>query len=167
MTSTMKATTEATTDTSTLLRILREGYGPGAWHGPDMRAALADLDARTAFRRPAPGRHNAAEIAVHHAFYLRSVAERLTGAAQPPFPFEGDDWFELDDEKKMKWPKIAKLVESLQEQLVSVVEGIGDGRIRSPKTPAERLELVLGITCHAAYHAGQIQLVKVLTQGAA
>lgn len=166
MTSTVKATTQATTDTSTLLRILREGYGPGAWHGPDMRAALADLDARSAFRRPAPGRHNAAEIAVHHAFYLRSVAERLSGVTQPPFPFEGDDWFDLDDERKMKWSKIVKLVESLQEQLVSVVKSIGDGTVESPKTAADQLELVLGITCHAAYHAGQIQLVKVLTAGA-
>lgn len=167
MTSTMKATTEATTDTSTLLRILREGYGPGAWHGPDMRAALADLDARSAYRRPAPGRHNAAEIAVHHAFYVHSVCTRISGREPAAFPFEGEDWFELDDDKRMKWGQIVKLVESLQEQLVSVVEAIGDGSIRSPKTPAEQLELVLGITCHAAYHAGQIQLVKVLTQGVA
>lgn len=167
MTATMKATTAATPDTSTLLRILQEGYGPGAWHGADMRAALADLDARAAFRRPAPGRHNAAEIAVHHAFYLRSVAERLSGGEQPPFPFEGDDWFALDDERAMKWPRIVALVESLQGQLVAVVTAIGAGEIRSPKSPAEQLELVLGITCHAVYHAGQIQLVKVLTAGAA
>jgi len=26
----------------------------------------------------------------------------------------------------------------------------------------ERFDLVLGITCHAIYHAGQIQLVKAL-----
>ena len=163
MTATMKATTTAAPDTSTLLRILQEGYGPGAWHGADMRAALADLDARTAFVRPAPGRHNAAEIAVHHAFYLRSVAERLSGSEQAPFPFEGEDWFELNDEGRTKWAKIAALVASLQEQLVAVVTAIGSGEIRSPKSPAEQLDLVLGITCHAVYHAGQIQLVKVLT----
>src|SRR5262245_14743995 len=26
-------------------RILREGYGEGAWHGPDLKAALADVNA--------------------------------------------------------------------------------------------------------------------------
>jgi len=26
----------------------------------------------------------------------------------------------------------------------------------------ERFDLALGVTCHAVYHAGQIQLIKVL-----
>jgi hypothetical protein len=38
------------------LRILAEGYGPGAWHGPNLKAALADVTAEAAFRRPGPGR---------------------------------------------------------------------------------------------------------------
>jgi hypothetical protein len=29
----------------------------------------------------------------------------------------------------------------------------------------QRFTLVLGITCHAVYHAGQIQLIKRLHQG--
>jgi hypothetical protein len=32
-------------------------------------------------------------------------------------------------------------------------------------TAEERFALVLGITCHAVYHAGQIQLIKRLHQG--
>src|SRR5262245_37268560 len=50
-------------------RILREGYGEGAWHGPDLKAALADVTDANAFWRPAPGRHNIAEVALHHAYY--------------------------------------------------------------------------------------------------
>ena len=46
-------------------RILDEGYGPGAWHGNDMKAALADVTPKLAYWRPAPGRHNIAEIAIH------------------------------------------------------------------------------------------------------
>lgn len=30
---------------------------------------------------------------------------------------------------------------------------------------AERFNLVLGITCHAIYHAGQVQLLKRLNAG--
>ena len=45
-------------------RILREGYGEGAWHGPELKGALADVTSATAFWRPAPGRHNIAEIAL-------------------------------------------------------------------------------------------------------
>ena len=34
-------------------RVLSEGYGPGAWHGPDLKAALADVTPPAAFRRRA------------------------------------------------------------------------------------------------------------------
>jgi hypothetical protein len=33
---------------------------------------------------------------------------------------------------------------------------------RSPMKADERFGLVLGVTCHAVYHAGQIQLIKRL-----
>ena len=44
--STKIAKSDSTHDTSTQLlpRILREGYGPGAWHGADLKAALADVN---------------------------------------------------------------------------------------------------------------------------
>jgi hypothetical protein len=29
-------------------RVLNEGYGPGAWHGADLKAALADVAAAPA-----------------------------------------------------------------------------------------------------------------------
>jgi hypothetical protein len=32
-------------------------------------------------------------------------------------------------------------------------------------TDAERFNLVLGISCHAVYHAGQVQLIKRLHAG--
>jgi hypothetical protein len=53
-------------------RILEEGYGPGAWHGNDMKAAVADVSAEDAFWRPGRQRHNIAELALHHAYFVRS-----------------------------------------------------------------------------------------------
>lgn len=138
-------------------RILREGYGAGAWHGPDLRAAISDVSASMAFHRPAPGRHNIAEIAVHHAFYVRSVIERL-GGTPDAFPLDGEDWFALNDERAMSWSKIGALLESLQSQLAAQVAHPP----RTDKSVDEQMDLVLGITCHAVYHAGQIQLIKVL-----
>lgn len=152
-----------TSGASTLSRILDEGYGPGAWHGADMKAALADVDPELAFWRPAPGRHHIAEIAIHHAYYVHSVRERLGGRAPGAFAFEGDDWFDLPGTSKpLTWPELGAIVEKEQQELAALVNDIATGRVRSDKTEKERFDLVLGITCHAVYHAGQIQLIKRL-----
>src|SRR5688500_20293307 len=84
-------------------RVLQEGYGPGAWHGPDLKAALSDVTPELAFWRPAPGRHNIAEIALHHAYYVRSGRAQLSGATPEPFVREGEDWFELSGGGRTTW----------------------------------------------------------------
>lgn len=157
MTTSTLAQPTTSLDPTLASRIVREGYGPGAWHGPDLRAAISDVSASAAFRRPGPGRHNIAEIVVHHAFYVRSVIERL-GGSPDAFPFDGEDWFPLNDERGMTWSAIGELLESLQAQLAAHVAQ----PTPSSKTADEQMDLVLGITCHAVYHAGQIQLIKVL-----
>jgi hypothetical protein len=141
-------------------RILGEGYGEGAWHGPDLKAALADVTMEGAFRRPAPGRHNIAEIALHHAYCVRAVRAKLTGIDVEPFVLEGDDWFTLSDPSQLPWPKIMEVVELEQKRLADSVANIQAGRAESPLADSERFDLVLGITCHAVYHAGQVQLIK-------
>ena len=140
-----------------LSRILEEGYGKGAWHGPDMKAALADVSPELAFWRPAPGRHSIAEIALHHAFCVRSVRGKLSPAPVETFLVEMEDWFELSEKGGPTWSEIAKTVESEQRRLAAVVEKL--------EADTERFDLVLGITCHAVYHAGQVQLVKRLRPG--
>jgi len=135
-------------------RILREGYGEGAWHGPDLKAALADVTPEVAFWRPGPGRHNIAEIAMHHAYTAHSVCSRLSGKDSEPFVLAGEDWFNLPDASTISWSKILEVVVREQETLGRSVR---DGQIES-----DQFDLVLGITCHAVYHAGQIQLIKRL-----
>ena len=57
------ATAEAIMSTSAMnhtaggveTRILREGFGEGAWHGPDLKAALADVTSEEAFLATRPG----------------------------------------------------------------------------------------------------------------
>jgi hypothetical protein len=155
-------TTERSIARELATRILNEGYGAGAWHGPDLKAALADVTPETAFQRPAAGRHNIAEIAIHHAYCARGVRAKLTGVAAEPFVLNGDDWFALTDPSTLSWETILGVVEREQQRLTDRVAEIADGRAQSPLPAAEQLALILGITCHAVYHAGQVQLVKTL-----
>lgn len=152
-------------DASILARILEEGYGPGAWHGNDLPAALADVDAATAFWRPAPGRHNIAEIALHHAYCVRSVRGQLSGKAPEPFVLEGEDWFELETDGPLKWPRVKATLESEQQKLTAAVAALGSGKSSANGAGAQQFDLALGITCHAIYHAGQVQLIKRLREG--
>jgi hypothetical protein len=146
-------------------RVLQEGYGPGAWHGPDLKAAVADVTPELAFQRPAPGRHNIAEITLHHAYYVRSVRTRLSGRPADPFVLPGDDWFEADDGLRLSWARIRTTLDSEQQLLAAFVSELEAGRTASPLSAEERFVLVLGITCHAVYHAGQVQLIKRLLGG--
>jgi hypothetical protein len=149
-------------DPRLLTRVMEEGYGPGAWHGPDLRAALADLSPAVALWRPSAGRHNIAEIALHHAYCARSVRGQLSGIGQEPFVLEGEDWFELSDETALTWAEVQATVETEQRRLVTLVAELESGSTSSPRSEAERFDLVFGITCHAVYHAGQVQLIRRL-----
>ena len=157
-----KIAVSATGEARLLARVLEEGYGGGAWHGPDLKAALADVSPELAFWRPSPERHNVAEVALHHAYCARSVRGQLSGTTPEPFVLEGEDWFELEGPEQLAWPQIQAAVEKEQSQLAALVADIAGGRTRSGLCEAERFNLVLGITCHAVYHAGQIQLLKRL-----
>jgi hypothetical protein len=148
-----------------LTRVLDEGYGPGAWHGPDFKAALEDVTPAQAFWRPAPERHNIAEVALHHAYQVHAVRGKLSDTAPEPFPLKGEDWFAASEDAPLSWPKIRKTVEDQQQRLASLAGDIAAGRVASPLSETERFELVLGITCHAVYHAGQVQLLKRLQAG--
>jgi len=149
-------------DARVMARIIEEGYGPEAWHGPDLKAALAGVTPDLAFWRPSPGRHSIAEIALHHAYCVRGVRGRLSGTPPDAFVLAGDDWFALSDETTLSWPEIAAVVDAEQRRLTALVADIGAGRVNPPLPDPERFDLLLGITCHAVYHAGQVQLIKRL-----
>ena len=147
---------------ATFNRILDEGYGAGAWYGSDLRTAVGDVTAADAFKRPAKGRHNIAEVALHHAYWATQIAAKLTGEAPAKFALDGEDWFELKDDSKLSWKKVAATLEQSQQRLSQAVSETASGARVSPLGEAERFDLVAGIAGHAAYHAGQIQLIKKL-----
>ena len=146
--------TATATNTTDLVRIADEGYGPGAWHGNDLKAALADVTPEIAYWRPAKGRHNIAEIALHHAWVARSVRIKLTGKEAEKFVLEGEDWFAVDSAKVLPWKRVVETMESEQKKLREAIAAL--------PPDSDQLPLVLGTTCHAIYHAGQIQLIKAL-----
>jgi hypothetical protein len=91
-----------------------------------------------------------------HAWCARNVLGQLSGKTPDAFVLQGEDWFALSDESALSWSDITMLVETEQQRLATEVAALPDG---------QQLDVVLGITCHAIYHAGQIQLIKRLHGG--
>jgi hypothetical protein len=92
------------------------------------------------------------------------VRGRLVGSKGKvePFVLAGEDWFAVDSARTLSWPKILETVASQQKRLQDAIGGLGSADLAEDVKP---FDLILGITCHAIYHAGQIQLIKVLHKG--
>src|SRR5262249_46482668 len=132
-----------------------------------LKAALADVGSELAFWRPQPERHNIAEIALHHTYQSRAVRARLLGVTPERFPLEGEDWVPADGPSGISWVGILALVQSEHQRLAAAARVCAAGTSSAPLSDEDRMDLVLGITCHAVYHAGQVQLVRRLRENAA
>ena len=164
MTTLTKSATPIGIPAAVLPRLIDEGHGPNPWYGTDVQSALEDVDAALAARRPAPGRHNIAEIVLHHAFWLHEVRGRLIGGTVEAFALPGEDWFVWEGGAEPSWDDVRRTLATEVRHLREAVDAIVGGAQPSPLAPEERFDQVLGIAAHGAYHAGQIQLVKALVR---
>src|SRR5713226_8374904 len=89
-----------------LLRILDDAYERKAWHGPNLRGSLRGVTANEALWRPAAGRHNIWELAVHCAYWKYAVRRRLTDVKRGAFSRKGSNWLPSGD----SWEKDLRLL---------------------------------------------------------
>ena len=138
-----------------LLELLDEAYNKKSWHGPNLRGSLRGVTAKEAAWRPASGRHNIWEIAVHAAYWKYVVRRRLRGDRRGSFPLKGSNWFDRPISLTEKaWRLDVALLEQEHGKLRQAVASF-------PLKPGD-MALVQGIAFHDVYHAGQIQLLKRL-----
>jgi len=152
---------------ASLLAQLDEAFDRRSWHGTNLRGSLRGVTATKAAARPAPGRHNTWEIAVHAAYWKYAAWRRLTGEKRGSFARPGSNWFPTPaPATEAAWRKDVAVLVAYHRQLRLAVSRLSDGDLecRAPggKEPIGRL--VRGIAAHDLYHAGQIQLIKRLAR---
>ena len=144
--------------TALLLQIIDSGYKRKAWHGPNLRQSLRGVSAEDAVWRPAPGRHNIWEIAVHAAYWKYAVRRRLRGEPRGSFACEGSNWFarpsSIARNREKAWMEDKRLLEREHQKLREAV-----AQARSHRIP---LAHIYGVAFHDVYHAGQIRLLRQL-----
>ena len=149
-----------------LLRNLEQGYDHKSWHGPVLRGSLRGVSAEQAAWRPDPSRHNVWELAVHCAYWKYSVLRRLRQGEDVRFPIRGSNWFPRPegDASERAWKADLQMLGEIHRELRQAVASLADGDLETVPEGSKTtfLDLVLGVTHHDIYHAGQIQLLKRL-----
>jgi uncharacterized damage-inducible protein DinB len=150
---------------ASLLESLGEAYDAKSWHGPTLRGALRGVRVEQAVRRPAPGRHNIRELAIHCAYWKYAARRQLTGDVLARFPLAGSNWFPRDDADPAAWKRELAVLADQHRQLRDAVERLTarDLAARAPRSKYTRGFILRGAIAHDLYHAGQIQLLKRLT----
>ncbi|HEX9006333.1 MAG TPA: DinB family protein [Bacteroidota bacterium] len=151
-----------------ILALIDEAYARQAWHGPNLRGSLRGVPAAVALWRPAPGRHNIWEIALHTAYWKYAVLRRLTGRKRGSFPLEGSNWFTREGalgagQWKEELAMLGEQHRQMRECVATLSERALDKTLEGSRVTT--LRLVQGIAAHDVYHAGQIQLLKRLAPG--
>lgn len=153
--------------TRVLLALLDEAFDRRSWHGTNLRGSIRGLTPAIASRRPAPGRHNVWEVAVHAAYWKYAVRRRLTGGERGSFPLEGSNWWPRPSQGgAAEWKRDVALLGSEHRKLRAAVAAFPERRWsrRAPGSPFTYGALVRGAAGHDLYHAGQIQLLKRLVR---
>jgi DinB superfamily len=148
-----------------LVNVLDRAYARVSWHGTNLRGSIRGVGPARAAKRPAPGRHNIWELAVHCAYWKYAVWRRLTGATRGSFPLKGSNWFVRDGAGGLRaWQSDVALLDRMHRDLRRAVAGLRPRDLtRRAGSQFTVADLVAGAAAHDLYHAGQIQLVKRLT----
>jgi uncharacterized damage-inducible protein DinB len=155
-----------TAGTELLLRLIDEGYSAKAWHGPNLRGSLRGVSASQAAERPAPGRHNIWEIAVHAAYWKYTVRRRITGEKRGSFPLKGSNWFRRPV-PGADWKRDLRMLGDIHAGMREAVATLRDSDLlkKPGGSRVSNASIIMGIASHDIYHAGQIQFIKRLTRG--
>ena len=157
----------ASPEVTLLLSILDQAYDRRSWHGTNLRGSIRGLSLDQAGWRPARDRHSLWELVVHAAYWKYAVWRRLTGERRGSFPLRGSNWFQRQPHATEKeWRADVALLNQTHRSLRDAVKTLSARDLaRTPRggTVSNRV-LITGAAAHDLYHAGQIQLLKKLSE---
>jgi uncharacterized damage-inducible protein DinB len=150
-----------TTETDRLADQLERSFRGGAWHGPSVTEALADLTAEEAARRPIPAAHTIAEIVGHLATWTDVAHRRIAGEPVPRVT-DDEDFPPGGAASEEAWNGSLERLEEAHRKLHEVVAGLDADGLDAPVSGSDPTVrgLVLGVLQHNTYHAGQIALLR-------
>jgi uncharacterized damage-inducible protein DinB len=130
------------------------------WHGPALMEVLEGIDAKAALDRPIGKAHCIWELVLHLAGWEQVVAKRLQG--QPATLSDAQNFGHLDSTTEQSWMSAVAILRQNHAQLINLVSALPESRL-SERVPGKDYDvrfMLYGALQHAAYHAGQIAILK-------
>jgi uncharacterized damage-inducible protein DinB len=136
-----------------------------AWHGPPLRALLTDVTPEMAASHPIHGAHSIWELVIHMTVWADIARRRVEGEVVEPTPTE--DWPPVPSASQAAWTDAVAKLDQAYSDLRRVALTVGDGHLddRAPAKPDSLYVLLHGVAQHAAYHGGQVAMLKRAAQG--
>jgi hypothetical protein len=159
-------------DSAYLRELLHKAHADEPWHGPSTTDVLKGVTAEQAAAHPIPGAHSIWEIVLHLAAWQGEAVRRLEGNA-PTLPEEGD-WPEVGDPSEAAWRQARERLDATHSRLLDTLAGLIDADLDRPGgsvtdralgTGGTHRTMVEGLLQHAAYHSGQIVLLRKAVGG--
>jgi uncharacterized damage-inducible protein DinB len=139
---------------------LRRAFEGEAWHGPALMELLEGVDAKTAAARPISEAHSIWELVLHLSGWERVIEWRLDGrkstlSDEQNFP-------KITNPSEAAWQSAVKELRQIHDQLLKAVSSLNEAKLREPVPGKDYnvLWMLLGAAQHAAYHGGQIAILK-------
>lgn len=151
------------TQTARIADELRRSFAGEAWHGDPLLKILKGVTAAQAASRPIQNAHTIWELVLHIAAWERAVRLRMTGVAvrlskEKNFP-------RVTDTSEPAWQKTLADLKQAHDELLDAVKKFPETSL-SKQVPGKQGAhytfsfMLHGLAQHAAYHAGQIALLK-------
>jgi uncharacterized damage-inducible protein DinB len=109
---------------------------------------------------PLPKAHTPWELVVHMTSWSNIALRRINGGQAEPF--DGEDWPVVHGFTADNWNSARESLTESYERLSEVVLGMTDEELdaKAPKSERTIAAMINGVVQHAAYHGGQIALLK-------
>jgi len=147
---------------SVILDLFEEAFARKTWHGPNLWQSMKGVTAKQAAWRPAANRHNIWEEALHAAYWKYAVRRRLEGSKRGSFVWQGSNFFRRPEAGKVNesaWQADKALLWQEHKALRDAVK-----TALAKPVPRKVLRMLWGVTFHDVYHAGQIRLLRRLSE---
>ena len=151
------------TETALIADELRRALDGEAWHGDSLFEILKGVTATQAAAHPLSNAHSIWELVLHIAAWDGAVRRRMTGVAV--FLSNEENFPPVTGTSEQAWQKTLTHLRKTHEDLIDAVEKFPEASL-AKQVPGKQgahynFDYMLhGLAQHAAYHAGQIALLK-------